>query len=308
MKTPHHKSPSLLVLAAGMGSRYGQLKQIDVVNSSENSLLDYALYDALKAGFKKITFVIRKSFGKSFIEKYDQKLKHLVEVNYVFQEIDLLPPPFKPNLLRQKPWGTGHAIWTAKEIINEPFLVINADDYYGSSSYKLMFDYLKHYLSFNLKEFALMAFPVEKTLSENGAVSRGICKINDDNFLLTVEEKTAIKLENNQIISSHNSVKEVIPKNTLVSMNMWGLTPFYFKWAAPCFKLFLKANFNSLDKEYFLPKTIDQIIKSHDVKIKVLSSGESWFGLTFPEDKILAKSNLEEMTRKGLYPKNLFNL
>ncbi len=308
MKTPHHKSPSLLVLAAGMGNRYKGLKQMEVFNSSENGLLDYALYDAIKAGFKKVTFVIRKSFADSFIKKYNQRLKNLAEVNYVFQEIDRLPKPFKSNPLRQKPWGTGHAVWTAKEVIDEPFLVINADDYYGSSSYKLMFDYLNNHLSIHTKEFALIAFPVEKTLSENGAVSRGICKINDDNFLLSVEEKTAIKLENNEIISTHNSVREVIPKNTLVSMNMWGLNPSYFEWAAPYFELFLKINCNSLDTEYLLPKTIDQILKSHDVKIKVLTSGESWFGLTFPEDKALVEMNLNKMNQKGLYPKKLFNL
>lgn len=306
MKTPHHKSPSLLVLAAGMGSRYGQLKQMDVLNEAKNSLLDYALYDAIQAGFKKIIFVIRKSFAESFIKKYNQSLKNLAEVDYVFQEIELLPAPFNSNPKRQKPWGTGHAVWTAKDKINEPFLVINADDFYGRSTYKFMFDYLHNHIHFHPKEFALMGFPVENTLSKNGAVSRGICNINKDNYLLSVKEKKAIKFENNQIISIQNSGKETIPKNTLVSMNMWGLSPFYFQWAAPYFETFLESNFNSLEAEFFLPDVIDKIIENQQVKVKVLTTTEKWFGLTFPEDKGLAEINLEEMTQKGMYPNNLF--
>jgi len=308
LKTKTQNNPSLVVLAAGIGSRYGQLKQMDAFNSTKNTLLDYSLHDALKAGFKKIIFIIRKSFEEPFVKKYNQRLKNLAEVHYVFQEIDALPPPYTTSPLRKKPWGTGHALWTAKEVIEEPFLVINADDFYGRSSYKLMFEYLENHLNSRPEEFVLIGFPVEKTLSKNGAVSRGICKINDDHLLLSVEEKTAIKLDNNQIISTGDSVKEVIPKNTLVSMNMWGLTPLYFKWAAPYFESFLKWNYSSTEAEFFLPKTIDQIIQNQQVRVKVLPSTENWFGLTFPEDKALAELNLNKMTQEGFYPQNLFKI
>lgn len=297
---------SLLILAAGMGSRYGSLKQLDSFGPHGETIMDYSIYDAINAGFNKVVFVIRKSFEQDFKKEVFSKYKGVIEVDYVFQELNVLPNNEKTPELRKKPWGTAHAVLMAKEVINEPFAVINADDFYGASSYKLMGDYLKKIRLEQNNISILLAYQLKNTLSEHGSVSRGICKIDDNGFLKSIVEHTQIKMEKNHIYSFHDTKpSEILTNNAPTSMNFMGFTPSIFNHIEHFFGLFLEKNRNSLTAEFFLPLLLSKIINTSKGKIKVLYGKEKWYGVTYLNDKEWVKKNIAKKINDGVYPNKL---
>ena len=298
---------SLLVLAAGMGSRYGSLKQLEIIGPSGETIMDYSIYDAINAGFTRVVFVIQKSFEKEFQEKIFIKYQNIVKVDCVFQEIDVFPDYQKPSALRKKPWGTAHAVLMAKEVIHEPFTVINADDFYGANSYKIMAEYLSKLTDKTQNTYALLAYKLKNTLSKNGSVSRGICQIDQKSFLTSIVEHTKIGVEQNQIYSSHaTNAKEILSDELPTSMNFIGFTPSVFEWIEHFFKIFLEKNTEDLDAEFFLPFLVSEIINKKKGKVKVLSSNEKWYGVTYFKDKEWVKKNIRFKINRGEYPKKLF--
>ncbi len=298
--------PTLLIIAAGLGSRYGSLKQIDKIGPSGERIIDYSVYDAVRAGFGKIIYVIRKSFEEEFKEVILNHLPSDIETGYVFQEIDSVDKNINYNPDRQKPWGTGHALLVAEDAINEPFVVINADDFYGAESFKIAYDFLQKE---NAKEnnYALIGFDIKNTLSEYGTVSRGICSADKDGFLTSVVERTQIKIENGEILYKDELDNwNNLSGNEIVSMNMFAFTPGIFKLIRPDFNSFLQKNKNELKAEYYLPTAVDNQIKTGKAKVKVLSTPEQWFGLTYKEDKKIAQQKILETVNAGKYPKKLW--
>jgi UTP-glucose-1-phosphate uridylyltransferase len=300
-------NPTLLILAAGMGSRYGGMKQIDPIGPNGAVLLDYAIYDARRAGFGKIVFVIKRAIEKDFKEIISRKYGNRLDVDYAFQELDKIPAGFTVPAERQKPWGTGHAVLVAKDVVKEPFAVINADDYYGASSYKILADFLKA-LKPGSKTMAMVGFAVENTLSENGAVSRGVCTV-DLGKLVSVVEHEKIRRENGSILhETSDGTKKTIPKGTLVSMNFWGFTPeLIFPWFEKQFVDFMKSKGTELKSEFYLPSAIDAGIKAKEMVVEVLATKESWFGLTYSEDKPVTRDFIIKKIAEGVYPENLFS-
>ncbi len=296
--------PTLLVLAAGMGSRYGGLKQIDPVGPNGEAILDYSVYDALKAGFGKVVFVIRKSFEDAFKEKIGSKLKDKTEVVYVHQELDSGLGGFEVPENRQKPWGTGHAILVAKKVINEPFAVINADDFYGFESYKLM----KGFLSDDARQdlYSMVGFYLRNTLSEHGHVSRGVCEVTKDMFLEKVTERTKIFPKDGKIVYVSKDDQEIsIEPETLVSMNLWGFHPSIFKHLQKQFEDFLINHAREEKSEFYIPFVVDNLIRNKAVSVKVLSTDSKWFGVTYSDDKASAQQTIEKMINEGKYPQDL---
>lgn len=294
---------TLLVLAAGMGNRYGGLKQLDAAGPSSESIMEYSLFDAIEAGFNKIVFVIRKSFVEEFKVKIANKLPKNIEVEFTFQEIESLPDFRFINTNRQKPWGTGHAVLMAKEKINEPFGVINADDFYGKNSFKQLHGFLNQQKTES--SFCMVGFELQKTLSLNGSVSRGICNIDKNNLLTDIEEFTKISETNNGIEDSNS--RRAFNGNEIVSLNMWGMSPFIFKYLESDFNNFLEHHSNDESKEFFLPTAINRLIENKIIDLHVLKTNDSWFGITYKEDKQLAIDNVNNLTSKGLYPQKLWN-
>jgi len=299
--------PTLLVLAAGMGSRYGSLKQIDPVGPSGETIIDYSVYDAIRAGFGKVVFIIRKSFEQDFKDIFISKLQPHIQVEYVFQEIDNVPGGVPISRERTKPWGTAHAILMAKDIIHEPFAVINGDDFYGSDAFKTMADYLVSLKSDQQTQYALVGYQVGNTLSEHGTVSRGVCLADKNGNLVSVTERTNIQHTHGGIAYQETDGTLVFLKpETLVSMNFWGFTPDYFKQTESLFIDFVKANNDSLKAEFYIPTAIDQLINSSEATIKVLRSNARWFGVTYKEDKPLVIEKLAQLVKAGVYPAQLW--
>ena len=297
--------PTLLILAAGMGSRYGSLKQIDKIGPSGETLMDYSIYDAIRAGIRKVVFVIKKDFEKEFIELIFNKYKNKIEVDYVFQELNKIPEFIDIPKERIKPWGTVHAVLMAEEKINENFIVINADDFYGLNSFKILVEYMNS--SKSLNDFSMIGFPIENTLSENGSVSRGECIINKENYLINILEKQKIKkLENGKIISEENNEYVEMPQKTIVSMNIWGFSKNVFSKFNEYFLSFLQENKNNLKSELILTDAVAMMITSDFAKVKVLECNSQWFGITYKEDKPLVKNKLENLVNSGEYPLSLF--
>lgn len=299
--------PTLLVLAAGMGSRYGSLKQIDPVGPSGETIIDYSIYDAIRAGYGKIVFIIRKSFEKEFKELFISKLKGLIEVEYVFQELENIPSDFKIPAEREKPWGTGHAVLMAKECINEPFTVINGDDFYGAGAFAKMSDYLSSLGPNQQNQFSLVGYQVGNTLSENGSVARGVCISDSDNNLVSVTERTNIQYTRGGIAYQEEDGTLVFLKpETPVSMNFWGFTPEYFKQTEKLFYEFLITRHQELKSEFYIPLAVDTMIKNQTAVVKVLKSTDKWFGVTYKEDKPIVKQKIADLVKVGLYPNKLF--
>lgn len=299
--------PTLLVLAAGMGSRYGSLKQIDPVGPSGETIIDYSIYDAIRAGYGKIVFIIRKSFEKEFKELFISKLKGLIEVEYVFQELENIPSEFKIPAEREKPWGTGHAVLMAKECINEPFTVINGDDFYGAGAFAKMSDYLSALGPNQQNQFSLVGYQVGNTLSENGSVARGVCISDSDNNLVSVTERTNIKYTRGGIAYQDEDGTLVFLKpETPVSMNFWGFTPDYFKQTEKLFYEFLINRHQELKSEFYIPLAVDTMIKNQTAIVKVLTSNDKWFGVTYKEDKPIVIQKIADLVKVGLYPNKLF--
>jgi len=302
------QKPTLLVLAAGMGSRYGGSKQVDPVGPYDEIVLDYSVYDAWRAGFGKVVFVIQEQMESLFRELFDAKLAGKMEVEYAFQKLTDLPDGFSCPAERTKPWGTGHAVWSAHKCINEPFAVINADDFYGKSSYETICgELMSGEPSRSADTFCMVAFRLGNTLSKNGSVSRGICSSDSDDYLYDVTERTKIEAMGDTARFVNDSGDwEEISLDTPVSMNMWGLTPKLMEVLADDFADFLKDNVNVPKSEFFIPFVIDNMIKRGSCKCVVRHSNEQWFGMTYKEDRDEVVANLQRLITAGVYPENLW--
>lgn len=298
--------PTLLVLAAGMGSRYGSLKQMDGVGPHNEAIIDYSVYDAIRAGFGKVVFVIRHNFAKEFEEIFTaQRFGGKIQVEYVFQELEYLPEGFSVPEGRVKPWGTNHAIMMAASTIHEPFAVINADDFYGAEAYQVIGEYLCQ-LGGSQHKYCMVAYDLDKTLSENGTVSRGICTVNAQGNLAGMVERTQIERVNGTILFHDGGADEKLAENTPVSMNLFGFTPDYFAYSTDYFKHFLRENTANLKSEFYIPSMVNKLIDDGTVEMKVLRSAAQWFGVTYKEDKPALMASIEQMITKGLYPRNLW--
>lgn len=302
--------PTLVVLAAGMGSRYGGLKQMDAFGPNGETILDYSIYDAINAGFGKVVFIIRETFMNDFKDFFNGKFDDKIEVEYVTQELYKIPEGFGPYD-RQKPWGTGHAVQMAKDVVNEPFLVINADDYYGRDAYKVAVDYFNEFPDSRQNDkdiYFVMGYKLMNTLSEHGTVNRGVCEADEKENLVNIKECKKIFKEKDGIVRypDGDGIKE-LPINSLVSMNMWGFYPSFFEYFDTQFKLFLKEYGHEETSEYYIPDLIDYLIKSEKSEVKVLSSDSDWFGVTYQEDKPFVMEKLQELIDKGFYPNKLWS-
>ena len=297
--------PTLLILAAGMGSRYGGLKQIDGIGPNNEPIIEYSIYDAIKAGFGKIVFVIREEFDAAFREIFDA-FNDRIEIEYVYQPVN-----FKVEGLslveRTKPWGTSHAVLVAKYVINEPFAVINADDYYGSNSFKTMANFLANECSSS--NMSMLGYILENTLSENGTVNRGVCEVDSKNNLIEVNEREKLARQGEKVeynIGSEEPNGEVDPKS-YVSMNYWGFHPSIFKEIEKGLHNFIKENSNSPTAEYYIPNIVSDKIKAGEIAFAVIPTNDSWFGVTYKEDKQMAIKTLNKHIENGIYPKNLWS-
>jgi len=300
--------PTLLVLAAGLGSRYQGLKQLDFIGPNKEAMIDYSVYDAIRAGYGKVVFVIRKSFSESFQKSFNKKLKGLIEVEYVYQEIDNIPEAISINSERTKPWGTGHAVLMAKSVIHETFVVINADDYYGSSSFQVIADYFKMTENTEFDNSCMLGYKLENTLSRNGQVSRGVCEADTNNLLTKVVERTGIEKIDNKIVCKTDINKQIeLSGSEVVSMNFWGLDPSLFNYLESYFLDFINENANDPAAEFFLPYVINDLISKGEVKVKVLQSADNWFGITYKDDKVDAIEYISELIKNGVYPKRLWD-
>ena len=300
--------PTLLVLAAGMGSRYGALKQMDGVGPNNEAIIDYSIYDAIRAGFGKVVFVIRHSFADAFTAQFNaERFGGKIEVEYVYQELDCLPEGFTVPEGREKPWGTNHALLMAKDAIHEPFAVINADDFYGADAYRVIGEYLSG-LAGEKNHYCMVGYEVNKTLSENGTVSRGVCTINEEGFLQSIVERTKIERNAEGTIVFHDlGEDEVLAENTPVSMNLFGFTPDYFEYSEDYFRTFLSdpATQSNLKAEFFIPLMVNNLIGS-TAKLRVLSTTANWFGVTYQADKPQLMAKIEQLIEAGVYPRNLW--
>lgn len=299
---------TLVIMAAGIGSRFGKgTKQLTPVGPSGELIIDYSVHDAVAAGFNKVVFVIRKDILNEFREATGNKLEKLVDVEYVFQELDDLPAGYKKPAERTKPWGTGQAILCCKNAVKTPFVVINADDYYGVETYGLMHDYLeKQGTQDDAGKICMAGFRLGNTLSDNGGVTRGICIVDDDNNLLGIDETKGIeKCEKGGIVKTASGEK-IIESNTPVSMNMWGFSPSFINLLDEGFKEFLDKTDDNITGEFLLPIYIDELLKSKRASVKVIETSAKWFGVTFQEDKQYVQSAFKELVDKGVYSSNLY--
>ena len=298
--------PTLFILAAGMGSRSGGLKQLDGVGPNGETIMDYSVFDALRAGFGKIVFVIRKDFEQEFRDKIISKYEGHVPVEVVFQSLDALPEGFSPDPERTKPWGTGQAVLMGKDAIKEPFAVINADDYYGPESFKLLADALKD-MEGKSNEYCMVGFNIGNTLSENGGVSRGLCTVNADGFLTDVTECHGIERKDGKIVHILEGKEEAFPEDAYVSMNLWGFTPDYFDYSEKAFVDFLNAHSKELKSEFYIPTVVNNLIKDNTINLKVLPTPSKWFGVTYAADRQATVDMFRKLTDEGVYPTPLFS-
>lgn len=299
------EKPTLVVLAAGLGSRYGGLKQMDAFTPEGDTIIDFSIYDALQAGFGKFVFIIRKSFEKEFKEIFNKKLAGRAEVDYVFQELDSVPEQFI-NPERTKPWGTGHALLMAKNAVKENFAIINADDFYGTEAFQVMAKALME-TDKNSYDFNTMAYLLKNTVSDNGFVSRGECQVNEKGYLLNVTERTHIEKINGELMRKNDEGEFIsISENTVVSMNFWGFTPKCFEFGTELFNNFLEVNKANIKAEFYLPNIVNDILKSGKATVKVLKSDAKWFGVTYKEDKEIVEKAIGKLKKQGIYPTKLW--
>lgn len=299
--------PTLVVLAAGMGSRYGKLKQMDGFGPHGETIIEYSIYDAIKAGFGKVVFIIRESFSVPFREYFDSRLRGKIEVEYVFQETDMLPAGFEHVKNREKPWGTAHAIWVARHKVNEPFGVINADDYYGVDAYNVLAKFLQNQADTNSPDYGVVSYYLRNTLSDHGTVNRGVCEVSESGHLVSVKECVKIKREESGVISYPEGEMIVnLPENTLVSMNMWGFLPTYFDYCEKLFIDFLHEEGNNPGSEFFIPKLIDHLIQKNILRVKVMETESDWFGVTYQEDKPFVMEKIMALVEQKVYPSPLW--
>ncbi len=298
--------PTLFILAAGMGSRYGGLKQLDGLGPSGETIMDYSVYDALRAGFGKIVFVIRHDFEQEFRDKIISRYEGHVPVEVVFQDINALPDGFTAPEGRTKPWGTGHAVLMGKTAIHEPFGVINADDYYGADGFKVLADFLRT-AEGKKNEYCMVGFNISNTLSENGGVSRGHCEVNEEGYLTGVTECHGIERKDGKLIQVTSEGKEIpFPENASVSMNMWGFTPDYFDYSERAFIEFLREHGGEMKSEFYIPSVVNNLISSGTVTLKVEPTTSRWFGVTYAADRPTTVAEFKKLVDQGLYPTPLF--
>ena len=296
-------TPTLLVLAAGMGSRYGGLKQLEPVGPDDETIMDYSIFDARRAGFEKIVFVIRKEIEEPFKRKIAARFEKRIAVNYVFQEIGKLLPGFSLPAGRAKPWGTTHAILMAANAIHEPFGVINADDFYGANSYRV----LAGHLQTGTSDYAMVGFVLRNTLSDFGTVARGVCHVADDGYLKDIVELKSIEREGPRITNIDSEGQETLLNGSeIVSMNMWGFTPQVFGQLYEHFERFLKRYGDDTTAECYLPGTVNSLIQVGLARVKVLRSGDAWFGVTYREDHPRVVQNVVRLVEGGIYPRRLW--
>lgn len=297
--------PVLLVLAAGVGSRYGGLKQADSFGPHGESIIDYSVYDAIQAGFGKVVFVIRKSIEAAFIEKFHPgKYSDQIDIAFAFQEADSTVSGLDILPLREKPWGTGHAMLMAAELIQDPFLVINADDFYGAEAFRQIAGFLRTEVAPDHQ--AMVGYRLENTLSEMGSVSRGVCEVGPGGYLETVVERTSITRSSGLISYEEGDQSVVLPPDTVVSMNFWGFHPAIFEAARLGFIEFVHAHKAHPKAEYFIPLIVNQLISNGNTRLKVLTSQDKWYGVTYQEDKPLVEKAFRDLHRSGIYPEQLF--
>jgi choline kinase len=296
--------PTLLVLAAGMGSRYGGIKQMDSFGPNDETIIDYSIYDAIASGFGKVVFIIRESFAEDFKKLFEPKLKGKVETAYVFQEMSSFTEGFQIPEERTKPWGTAHAVLCAKEVINEPFAVINADDFYGRDAFDKAVKFLTDDVS--PKKYCIIGYELSKTISENGTVSRGVCEVDVDGNLSHINERTKIFPENGKICYTENGLNVPLPADTVVSMNFWGFDPNVFEYIQKLFIKFLQENGTNPKAEFFIPIIGDAFIADGKGEIKVIPTSAQWFGVTYKEDAPDVKKEINNLIEQGVYPQHLF--
>lgn len=296
---------TLVILAAGMGTRYGGLKQLDTISNENETIIDFSIYDAVKCGFKKVVFVVRQDFLETIKALYLPKLQNKIKVEFVCQEVTNIPEEFKNNN-RVKPWGTAHALLTAKDAVKENFCVINADDFYGANTFLKMAEFLNKTDSSSC-EYAMAGFKIQNTLSENGSVSRGECYLDSGNYLKRVVERTNISSVNNRIIYTENNQEKEIQKNSLVSMNFWGFAPTIFQEMDTLFYQFLKKNYQTEKEEFFLPSVVNHLLEIQKATVKVLETNSSWLGVTYKEDKSAVISKITKLKKDGIYPESLWS-
>ena len=297
---------SLLVLAAGMGSRYGGLKQLDAFGPNGETIIDYSIYDAIRAGFDKVVFVIRKHFREDFENYFKNRIGDRIEMVFVEQELDKIPPGYTISPDREKPWGTAHAVLVGKEVIDGPFAVINADDYYGQESYQTLINYFESEQKEN--EFSVVSYLLKNTLSDHGTVNRGVCYKDDEGYLTKIVETLKISKESDGSISYPDGEgTSNLSEDTLVSMNMFGFTPQYFELAGAYFEEFLKERGEELKSEFFIPLSLDKMINAGEIKVKVITSPSKWFGVTYKDDKPFVMEKINALIEQGVYPQKLWD-
>ena len=299
--------PTLFVLAAGMGSRYGGLKQLDGLGPNGETIMDYSIYDAIRGGFGKIVFVIRKDFEQDFRDKVLSKYEGHIPTELVFQNKTDLPAGFTCPEERTKPWGTNHAVLMGKDVINEPFCVINADDFYGRDAFAVMGRHLAELPEGSRDNYSMVGFRVCNTLSENGTVARGICSTDENQNLTTVVERTEImRVDGSVCYKDENGTWVAVPENTPVSMNMWGFTPDYFKHSEKSFVHFLEENIAKPKAEFFIPLVVNELITTGQSQVKVLDTTAKWFGVTYAADRQDTVDKIQALVDAGEYPSKLF--
>lgn len=299
------KKPTLLILAAGMASRYGSMKQIDGFGPNGETIIDYSIYDAIKAGFGKVVFIIKEEFVENFKAIFEPKLKGKIETDYVFQNFDLKQFGIEEEIYREKPWGTAHAILSGRNVIKEPFCVINADDYYGYDAFKKMVDFLNNEATDS--NYSIVGYQIGKTLSDFGSVSRGVCKTSDAGFLEEITERTQVYKKDGGIVYEENGSEYPLEYNTPVSMNFWGFTPAVFKLTEDLFRAFALENKDKPKAEFFIPLIGENLVKSGTASFKVIPTDSQWFGVTYKEDKPFVQACIDQLVKDGTYPANLWN-
>lgn len=300
------KKPVLVIMAAGMGSRYGGLKQVDPVDAQGHIIIDFSIYDAIEAGFEKVVFIIKKANEKVFKEAIGKRVEKKIQVEYVYQELDKLPEGFQIPEGREKPYGTGHAILCCKDVIDGPFAVINADDYYGKHAYKVIYDYLVNHQDDEKYRYTMVGYALKNTLTDNGHVARGICETDAEGFLTDIHERTHIEKRNGGAAYTEDDgvTWNELPMESTVSMNMWGFSESIIKELEQGFQNFLKEELpeNPLKGEYFLPFAVDELLQQGKASVKVLTSMDKWYGVTYKEDKEMVVNAIAGLKKSGLYP------
>ena len=302
--------PTLVIMAAGMGSRYGGSKQVDKMTDAGEIILDFSLYDAMLAGFNKVIFIIREEHRDVFRELVDERAGRFLDVEYAYQKLEDIPEGYDIPEGREKPWGTSHAVMAARHLIDGPFVVINADDYYGPGAFSSLYEYLLKNEDGDKYEFCMAGYKLENTVTENGHVARGVCELDENGYLVGVTERTKIEMKEEGIAFTEDDGESwtVLPEGTVVSMNFWGFSAAMMKELEAGLPAFLDKALteNPLKGEYLLPFTVDSLIKSGKARVKVLTSPDKWCGVTYKEDKEDVKNTLEAMKDKGLYPEKLW--